>query len=564
MGENTLTQIGNVTPVEATGDLVDQYFQALNSDFIPRSSDGEAEDQAGSLGTNNYQWDRIYVKNGLVLNGAEVDLGSIDVKQYAINSGKSNLSGYPAFLTTLGTSTSALLDTSAGVSPLELVINNNSLEIDSDQYYTSLSLGPSSNNICLVNSNSSTSGDYFAGADFTKYIGEYPNYGAYIPIDTLGTELSSLPVSVKAFKAYNGSNTEYFLGEIDVSNSRLYPFKRGIAGSNRVALTNNNTITLLKASYLFMELSGPTKHATTTFPSFLDDAPSSPSAGDWYFDTSTNVWNRYNGASWDAKNAIWIGTAISDSTGVIGVEPNDFDLAFRADLDYRMSYIDGGTVLVNINRACVGSQEIKTTSQRGRRIKLSEAVDRDTGVSETASTFYYVYLNSDAKPVFSDIGPRILDRRRGLYHPNKYYRFLGRIYNDSDSNIVKFEDVFSEDQAFRQITDNYTIHMESGDWDMQVHSSLTIPHKLGGLAKNITFITANVRNDINDKFRNLSPARTETTPDLMGYVDYWDTTNIVLGRSNAGVFNTGSYNTETEFNRCVLTINLSQRPYFAG
>jgi hypothetical protein len=53
MGVNSLTLIGTSTPVNATGDVVDQYYNALSGDLVPRTS-GVPAARAGSVGTPTF------------------------------------------------------------------------------------------------------------------------------------------------------------------------------------------------------------------------------------------------------------------------------------------------------------------------------------------------------------------------------------------------------------------------------------------------------------------------------------------------------------------------------
>lgn len=59
MGTNSFTTIGTSSPVDATGDLVDQYGQALNVDLVPRNASGVPTTGAGDLGTDAYKWKDI-------------------------------------------------------------------------------------------------------------------------------------------------------------------------------------------------------------------------------------------------------------------------------------------------------------------------------------------------------------------------------------------------------------------------------------------------------------------------------------------------------------------------
>ena len=64
MGTNTITQIGTTTPVEATGNLVDQYLTAIATDFVPRTTAGVVTTIAGGVGTASFSWNSAGVGAG--------------------------------------------------------------------------------------------------------------------------------------------------------------------------------------------------------------------------------------------------------------------------------------------------------------------------------------------------------------------------------------------------------------------------------------------------------------------------------------------------------------------
>jgi hypothetical protein len=75
MGTNTLTQIGTGAPVEATGDLVDQYLTALGVDIVPRNSSGVATSAAGGIGTATYKFAYAYIDN-VFIDGTTIGIGT--------------------------------------------------------------------------------------------------------------------------------------------------------------------------------------------------------------------------------------------------------------------------------------------------------------------------------------------------------------------------------------------------------------------------------------------------------------------------------------------------------
>ena len=84
MGSNNLTIIGTGTPVEATGDLVDQYATAIGTDLVPRTASGVVTTAAGGLGTSSYKWANAYIDNILIdgntvsATSGQVTLGNLN------------------------------------------------------------------------------------------------------------------------------------------------------------------------------------------------------------------------------------------------------------------------------------------------------------------------------------------------------------------------------------------------------------------------------------------------------------------------------------------------------
>ena len=566
MGTNNLTDIGTITPIRATGDLFDQFGQALKEDFVPRNSSGVPTTAGGSLGTSDYQWSNIRFSGNLVSSGETLDLGSLGTKQYSISDGAKKTSGYPQFLATHTNSTSVLISTNTGSNPLSLIINNNELTISSDTSYTGMTTAPSSNNTCLINKAE------YAGEELTKMVGESPWRSKSIPIDTIGTEIGSLGGTIQCFEINNGTSTELAIAYVDVANSLLYPFMRGIGETDRLAITNNNTVTLKSANYLFLENEGSTKHATTTFPTFRDSEPASAASGDWYFSTNTNVWNRYNGASWDAKSAIFLGLAVCSDSIVVAVEPNDFNVGFRQDISTRCVYIDADTVLVLINNIYVADNQIKTEKQRGIYILLSEEDDRESGVSEAASTTYYIYIKEDGQPIYSDKPPRSIDHRLGAYHPYQYWRCVGKIFNDSSSNIADFQvqlnESFYTERTHKVIIDIGSLNVK----DMGNGGTANVAHGLGTESMKIRSAHVVIRNDSNNKIILPDAKMSVTTNSGIGDFYYQplsileiDTTNIILMRTTltGGVYDSrsdGLYDDEfdnaTNYNRGWVVLEL--------
>jgi hypothetical protein len=157
--------------------------------------------------------------------------------------------------------------------------------IITDTTLTGLTAAPSSQNTCLVNDPLAT-----GAQDWTKHKGEN---GTEIIVDTMGTEITGLVGKYAAFKLA-GAATEYFIAYV-TSITSLQKASRGFffdstdAPIPRTTYTNNDTITLMKLTWVFAK-TDLTLTATYNPPIWSDDEPSSPALGDYWFDMSTNIW----------------------------------------------------------------------------------------------------------------------------------------------------------------------------------------------------------------------------------------------------------------------------------
>lgn len=302
--------------------------------------------------------------------------------------------------------------------------------ISTDVTLTNLTAAPSSNNTCLI--------DDAVAADqvFTKYTGED---GTEIPVDTMGSEISALVGKFAGFKLNNGSSDEYFIAYVE-SSTRLTKARRGYFFDSadtaipRIVYSNNDTITLMKLTWVFAKADG-TLTVTYTNPTWSDDEPSSPAVNDYWFDLSANKWKKYDVVSFVDADATLVGICLQDTTNTVAARSFDF---FK-------NYSDLNTCELTYNSATeVKSREIGSQiNVYGSTIKNEYNLhtwnitsDRDSGVSETSSTTYYAYLTETGDKIISDIKPH--DRREdllGFYHPHKSWRCVGSFFNNSSSDI---------------------------------------------------------------------------------------------------------------------------------
>jgi hypothetical protein len=341
-----------------------------------------------------------------------------------ISSGTNDM---PVFLKAAGTATTVSVQGSA--TNFVYYVNGIEYTISTNVTLTGLTAAPSSQNTCLIN-DAQAADDYY-----TKHAGED---GSIIPVDTMGTEISSLVGKFAAFKIA-GTTDEYFIALVESTTAlsrawRGYFFDSTQAPVPRAGYTNNDTITLMKLTWVFAKSDG-TLTATYTNPVWSKDEPTSPALGDYWFDLANSTWKTYGVGSYATANAHLIGVCIQDGTNTIAARSFEFFANYAEINTYELAY-ESATQLKARHPggvANVWGQTIKAD----RNIRTWDiTLDRDSGVSESASTYYYAYLTQVGDVIISDVKP--FDRRedlQGHYHPFASWRCLGRFFNDGSSDI---------------------------------------------------------------------------------------------------------------------------------
>lgn len=301
--------------------------------------------------------------------------------------------------------------------------------ITTDVNLTGLTAAPSSNNTCLVNESGAADDEY------TKYLGEN---GSVITVDAMGTEISALVGSFAAFKLA-GLATEYFIGYVKSTTEigkcfRGYFFDSTDAVGARTGYTDNDVITLMKLTWVFAKTDG-TLTATYNNPVWAKDQPTSPAVGDYWYDIANNTWKIYGVGSYTAANAQLIGACFQDATNTVGARSFEFFKAYNSQNTLELIYDSVTQVKARFPGSTVNVWGETIKADRGLRT-WDITLDRDAGVSESASTYYYCYLTDSGDVVISDIRP--YDRRsdlQGYYHPFASWRCVGRFFNSSGSDI---------------------------------------------------------------------------------------------------------------------------------
>ena len=429
MGTNTITEVG-ASPTLSSAN-VDQYRTALSNDHVPRNSSGVPEASAGRVGTPTYPWQNGYFSENVYINGVPLstDPAAIgDSQNYIVSCQMreaATSTNTPLFLVPNGSTNSLTVAVTGYGKPanLEVLINGASVIVSSNITLTGLSSAPSTNNTALVDA----SYTFLTGQTETKRI-------LQIPMSSVGSGITALAGKIIAVSL----NSEIMLGYTD--GTTFFAERRGAfinssgATISAAAMSSSNTITLLKAAWIFLENTGLTAVATYTPPIVAGVAPSSPATNDYWYDTVNQQWKVWNGSAWSVSNRILIGVAATNSSGAtigcLSFEPkysiDDTNTVRLAKVDNAIYRAYGG-----YNRVTVLG---RTFEFRGT-LSWNMATDLDSGVTEASNTYYYFYIGADGKKIISDEFPVWREDLNGAYHPYRSYRYCGYGLNDGSSNL---------------------------------------------------------------------------------------------------------------------------------
>ena len=332
----------------------------------------------------------------------------------------------PIFLTPHGTNRTVTVKGS--VTPFVYYIAGVQYTISTDVTSGTLSAAPSINNTCLVNNSA------YSAQEYTKLLGEYETE---IPVDNMGSEISALIGKFAAFKV----GTEYFTAFVNSATS-LTKARRGNfydstdAALARVGLSDNATITLQRLTWIFAKTDGTLTQAYNV-PSVSFDQPAAPAIGDYWFDLAADIWKyTLDGSTFISAGATLIGIATQDTTGTKAARSFDTFKNYTT-----LNTIDIERTSNTQVRAKRPEGEISVYGQT-YRTQPDTAVwditaDLDTGVTESASKVYYLYIKENGDEVISDVAPH--DRQdilKGKYHTHQSWRAVGEFFNDASSNIA--------------------------------------------------------------------------------------------------------------------------------
>lgn len=418
--------------------ILDTFFNdihsALDGDFVGRGASG-IPTSGQNLGTLALPWGSLYCSQ-INLNGSALDVSKIVSPANRVISGKKRTtSNQPAFLTPNGAAASVLI--AAATTNLSLSIGGVAVSVVTDITKAGLTVAPSSQNTATVNDATAI------GQAATKIWGEV-GAPSKITMSSAGTNITGKIGKFAAFKVVHSAVTEYFIAFVESSTVlshaiRGYFYDSSLNPVNAVALSNADTITLMSLGYVFMTNDATTVDVSYNEPVYGSASPSSPSTGDYWYDTVNQVWKRYDGTSFQIINRTLIGLVVVDSSNCVAAKCLDFYASTSSE-----SSID-----LEINAASATNIQAKrlfgTTNVNGNEIGFgyylpvwngttNYASSTDYFTTFSASTTYYLYLTDTGQAIVTDIPPIYRADLKGYYNRHNPWRCLGIANTDGSSN----------------------------------------------------------------------------------------------------------------------------------
>ena len=436
MGVGTLTD-------RAAGEVIgsahpNEIHQALRGDFVGRNA-SNVPTAGQNHGTIAFPWG-VGRFNSIVVNGSALDTSQIAAPANRIVSGASRSgSSQPQFLKASGAAPSVTIEGAS--TNLVLEIDGAATTVNTDIVKDTLTVAPSANNTALVNA------PEFEDQEFTKVVGEN---GSTIPIDNAGSELTSRIGQILAFKL----GTEIFIGFMKSATEitdvyRGYFFDSTQTQIERETLADNDIITLMSLGWIFIEDNATTVDVTYTTPQTQTIAPVGAIAGDYWFDITNQTWQLHNGVSFLDTDRTLVGVVVVDGTNAIATRSFDFHKLFSEQENLELEKQSASIIQTARTRQRVSVYGTSLIIDYDR-ILWDASVDFESGVSEAASTLFYLYLTEEGRGQISNLSPFDRPDLKGLYHPFHTWRFIGTVFNDSSSDF--------EDPNDTQVAETSLIH----------------------------------------------------------------------------------------------------------
>lgn len=414
----------------ANGDVIDashinELTLAILGQFVGRDVTGVPTPNQ-SLGTLALPWGNLYA-SGVILDGLALDTSLITSLPNRIVSGKTRaLSSMPDFLRADGAALAFdILGTDVD---LVLAINNVATSIATDLNKSGIVAAPAANNTATINDTDIVN-DLYAG-ESDAAINE-------IIIDAVGSEVSALVGQIVAFKTPTG---EIFQGFLETATKitnvfRGFYFDSSGNGISRGVLSNNDVITLMAISWVFVEDNGTTVDVSNVTPSVSFQAPLSPTTGQYWFDISNQVWKRYSGTSFDIINRILIGQVVADDLAVIGARSEDISNSYSNYNNIKVENFSGEIIKSSDQSARVSVYGSEVAIDK-TKLTWNITTDLESPAVEAANTDYYLYISVEGQEIMSNIKPYYRADIKGYYHPYHSHRCVGVAFNDSSSDLT--------------------------------------------------------------------------------------------------------------------------------
>lgn len=387
-------------------------------------------------------------------------------EDYRLISGNSDVWGTPNFLL------SGASNDFSCVSGLSVVINGTTYTLSSTTYVSGLVLASAGVSATI------SAGTYAATSGFTKTEGEFGDTVIILDAYNSSFTAATRADTQQAFK----TGTEFFLGKVSKKSTAaelgIEKCKRGIGQSARSGLADNDVVYLMEANYIFLN-SDMSISATTIPPKYQSTDPASGTSGEYYFNTNSKVWKRYT-SSWAQQDAVLLGVIVCDTSGVVAIDHEDYDVAWDSTFECDIYPIMEGTsaisavsglsaIGVNVQKVSVAGQSVYMPQPR----ELVLSAQLLSTLTEASATLYYLYLTPLGEFYFDTVAPRNKGKKKGYYHPKYYWRVISFVWNTSQYNVMPF---ISKENKY--------IYMQNGSSGSEVSygASWLIPYGQTGTA----------------------------------------------------------------------------------
>ncbi len=287
-----------------------------------------------------------------------------------------------------------------------------------------------------------------AGTASTVVVGEN---GSQITVSSMGGSMSAVVGQLVGLKTTAG---EYMLGRVESATQiqscmRGFFFDSSSVLVSRGTIANGDILQLMGTTWIFANTTGTVSGVYNKQPRAGGVAPLTPANGDYWYDTSVNLWKTYTGTVWAASNSTLIGIALTDSSNCVATRSFDF-FANYSDLNNLELFADSqnsGTIVRSRLQGPQVSVYGTLLNYGTDYVRWDFSTALDTG-SQAASTLYYFYLDTNGRSWISKVAPN--DRRsdlRGYYHPGKPWRCFGYGWSNAATLLDNVESFYVGDST---------------------------------------------------------------------------------------------------------------------